>query len=275
MEHFGCEIQPCWVMTSGIRSNRKGESRVETVISTNTCSYQSNIGLGDHNKFEKTDLIGVSARRDAHGFDAPTFFLNTWWGGKIASSEVEMFETWAASSCRVLTNACHLVTCGPKYSKVVVPNLWVSKMSFWVPSCSGGPIYHQWNCVYPRDWNGSNPSAAGKLDGALLKMASHLYQSEVLDFQSAWEKDTNPNQKQGQMHRFGPALLFPVQGWLTAPQQQGHLWSEWFLGWSWIIQETSGETLVIQPILLVGGPGPPLWKMMDFVNWDDDSNPLY
>ena len=26
---------------------------------------------------------------------------------------------------------------------------------------------------------------------------------------------------------------------------------------------------------LVGGPGPPLWKMMEFVNWDDESNPRY
>ena len=27
---------------------------------------------------------------------------------------------------------------------------------------------------------------------------------------------------------------------------------------------------------LVGGPGEkPLWKMMEFVNWDDDSNPIF
>ena len=37
-----------------------------------------------------------------------------------------------------------------------------------------------------------------------------------------------------------------------------------------------GSLFFTMGILLVGGPGEkPLWKMMEFVNWDDDINPLY
>ena len=35
------------------------------------------------------------------------------------------------------------------------------------------------------------------------------------------------------------------------------------------------KSFQIQSIFLVGGFKPPLWKMMEFVNWDDDRNPIY
>ena len=51
------------------------------------------------------------------------------------------------------------------------------------------------------------------------------------------------------------------------------LWDSWHAdpSQSWLLNLmlTGGR------YILIGGPGPPLWKMMDFVNWDDHRNPIF
>ena len=94
-------------------------------------------------------------------------------------------------------------------------------MPFWLPSGSGGPIYHQWNWVHPRDWNVSNPSAAQTLDGALLQMTSRL------QFVRPWivvGKRIQILIKNRGRPKIWHCLIISST-WLV--HQQGHLWSLW------------------------------------------------
>ena len=63
--------------------------------------------------------------------------------------------------------------------------------------------------------------------------------------------------------------------WETTPQETP-MSSHSFGAFHPPFSDTPERSLVAYPIIscLVGGPGPPLWKMMDFVIWDDNRNPI-
>ena len=120
-------------------------------------------------------------------------------------------------------------------------------MPVWLPSGSGGPIYHQWNWVYPRDWNVSNPSAAQTLDGALLKMTSRL------QFVRPWivvGKRIQISIKNRGRPKIWPCLIISST-WLV--HQQGHLWSLW-----------NGVGCASKKQFLVVGP----WLYSQYWIWD-------